>query len=70
MGMTVRVVMTKIRGKFQLSSGYHFKDAKMEADDIGPTLILQKMSCFPAGKRCYRKIALQLLNRVPGESQS
>lgn len=57
MGMTIRVVMTKIRGKFQLSSRYHFKDAKMEADNIGPTLILQKMSCFPAGKRCYTKIA-------------
>ena len=42
----------------------------MEADNIGPTLILQKMSCFLAGKRCYRKIALQLLNRVPRESQS
>lgn len=62
--------MAKRRGKFQLSSGFHFKDEKMEADDIAPTLILQKLSCFPAGKRCYRKIALQLSNRVSREFPS
>ena len=30
----------------------------MEADDVGQTLILQKMPCFPVDKRCSREIAL------------
>lgn len=37
----------------------------MEADDVGQTLLLHKMPCFPVGKRCSRKIALLIFELSP-----
>lgn len=51
-------------------SAVQWISVKVEADDIGPTLILQKMSRFPAGKRCSRKTVPKHLNQVPRESES
>lgn len=52
MAMAMIVIMIKVGGNFSWPVCYHFKDAKLGADDVGQTLILQKVPCFPVDETC------------------